>query len=284
MIRKFLALALAAALAACGAPPEDWPSPSPALWEVTGPDGQSAWLFGTIHALPRGVNWRTEPLERALKGADTLVVEVADLDDKQAGARAYAAAARGSGLPPLLDRAHPADLPALRQALDRAGLKPEEFRVTDTWAAALVIANSTTSGDHAAGVDRALLDGGLPVVGLEGFVAQFALFDALPPEDQADLLGLTLAEIDRDGRAAQLAWLTGDLDALERNELGGVIADPGLYQALIVDRNHAWVNRIVEMLERGNRPFVAVGAGHMIGTDGLPALLAARGYTVRRIQ
>ena len=42
--------------------------------------------------------------------------------------------------------------------------------------------------------------------------------------------------------------------------------------------------RIAQLLEAGQRPFVAVGTGHMIGEDGLPALLAERGYTVRRIQ
>ena len=76
-----LALALAAALAACGGPEEDWPPPSPALWEVSGPDGETGWLFGTIHALPEGVEWETPALEAALDRADALVVEVANLGE-----------------------------------------------------------------------------------------------------------------------------------------------------------------------------------------------------------
>jgi len=230
------------------------------------------------------MKWRTDRLQATIMRADTLLVEVANLDDSKQGAQAFAAAARGTNLRPLLQRVPAADRPALSDALKRAGLDADELATTDTWAAALIIANLTMTGDRGASVDRALLESGLPVIGLEGYAAQFALFDRLTPEDQADLLRLTIAEIDTDGRAAQIAWLTGDLDALARNELAGVMADPGLYQALMVDRNRAWAAQIAEMMEGGRHPLVAVGAGHMIGDEGLPALLTDRGYTVRRIQ
>jgi uncharacterized protein YbaP (TraB family) len=285
VIARLLALALAALVAACGGgPAEDWPAPSPALWEVSGPNGEAGWLFGTIHSLPKGVEWRTPALEAALDGADVLVVEVANLADGKSGSRAFAAVSTSAGLPPLLQRVPPDDRPALSQALKRAGMKEADFGTTESWAAALVIANLTGSGDSANGVDRALLTQGLPVMGLEGFEEQFAIFDRLAQADQTELLRLAAHDAGRDRRSAQEAWLTGDLDRLERDELAGMLADPELHEALLAGRNRAWMGRIVGLLQGGRRPFVAVGAGHVIGEDGLPALLAARGYTVKRIQ
>ena len=282
---RLLALAGALALAGCGGAGREWPAPSPALWEVTGADGAHGWLFGTIHALPDGAEWRTPALDAALGDAATLVVEVAALDDRAKGAEAFAAVSTSPGLPPLLQRVPAAERAALAAALDRAGLDEDDLARTESWAAALLIANGARESEAENGVDRALLGQGLPVIALESFAAQFALFDRLAEEDQAVLLAKTAREAGSgtEERVAQ-AWLTGDLGVLEREMQRGVTADPELRQALLTARNDAWAARIGGLLAQGRRPFVAVGAGHMLGREGLPALLAARGYTVRRIQ
>lgn len=285
MIARLLALAGALALAGCGAPEREWPAPSPALWEVTGADGARGWLFGTIHALPDGVEWRTPALDEALTQAATLVVEVAALGDRATAAEAFAAVSTSAGLPPLLQRVPPAERAKLADALDRAGLDESDLARTESWAAALLIANGARKGETANGVDRALLTRGLPVVALESHARQFAIFDRLAADDQAVLLAEAAREAGSttEERLAE-AWLTGDLATLEREANGGILADPELRQALLTARNAAWVERVAGLLAEGRRPFVAVGAGHMLGDEGLPALLAARGYTVRRVQ
>lgn len=278
-------MGLALALAACGSPARDWPAPSPALWEVTGPGGAHGWLFGTIHSLPDGAKWRTKAVDDALTRSGVLVVEIADLDDTAAAKRAFDRLAATRGLPPLSQRVPARDRPALAAFLDRAGMADGDFPDTETWAAAIVLANKVQQHDPSTGVDRALIAGAKRVEGLETFERQFGVFDALPQREQADLLLALASEADSQFDSRQVReWLTGDLAGLERDSATGVLADPELREALQIARNRNWVARIDGLLKTRELPFVAVGEGHMFGRDNLPALLAARGYTVKRVQ
>ena len=282
MIRLVLALAGALLLAACGEPEREWPEPKPALWEMVSPEGRRGWLFGTIHSLPLEVRWRTPALEGALANSGVLVVEVVDVGDTAKAESVFERFARNESLAPLSQRVAPEDRADLAAFLDRAGSGETDFATTDTWAAALMLANRARQLEAGQNVDRALVDVRSEVVGLESHAVQYALFDALPPEEQTDLL-MALAR-DTGGEAERIeAWLTGDLAALERAS-DPLLGDPGLRTALQTGRNVRWAPRIAEMVDAGRRPFVAVGTAHLFGEQSLPALLEARGYTVRRIQ
>ena len=282
MIRLVLALAGALLLAACGEPEREWPEPKPALWEMVSPEGRRGWLFGTIHSLPLEVRWRTPALEGALANSGVLVVEVVDVGDTAKAESVFERFARNESLAPLSQRVAPEDRADLAAFLDRAGSGERDFATTDTWAAALMLANRARQLEAGQNVDRALVDVRSEVVGLESHAVQYALFDALPPEEQADLL-MALAR-DTGGEAERIeAWLTGDLAALERAS-DPLLGDPGLRTALQTGRNARWAPRIAEMVEAGRRPFVAVGTAHLFGEQSLPSLLEACGYTVRRIQ
>ncbi|TIX50113.1 TraB/GumN family protein [Alteraurantiacibacter aquimixticola] len=291
MIRNFIITFLGALwLAGCSAPDpladHDWPEPGPALWEVEQPStGNKAWLFGTVHALPDGVEWQSEAVEPAFAEARLLVVEIAGLGDSGRAAAEFNARAYSDALPPLLERVPAGDRAALAEALDDAGLEPASFDRTESWAVALTLSSALRSGDPANGVDLALMGRGKPLVGLESFASQYAIFDELPAAEQADLL-LAVAREAREGDPVNglEAWLTGDLARLEQLGRAGMLGDPELRKVLLDDRNHAWAAAIAQRLEAGEAPFVAVGAAHMLGESGLPALLADAGYNVRRIQ
>ena len=270
------------ALAGCAPEPEPV---SPALWEVTGPDGEQGWLFGTIHALDRPADWRSGEVARAFDAADTVMVEL--LDPAEA-AQAFAELSESPGHPPPLARVDPARRETVREALDQHCLTGD-YSETETWALALMLAQVATRDTNSEyGIDRAVVEaaGERRLVELEGGAGQLAIFDALPEAEQADLLAAVAEETTRpEATRADLAhaWRSGELAAIERETGRGMLADPELRQALLVRRNTAWLQRIVSVLKRGEKTFVAVGTAHLVGSDGLPAMLEQRGFTVRRI-
>jgi uncharacterized protein YbaP (TraB family) len=80
-------------------------------------------------------------------------------------------------------------------------------------------------------------------------------------------------------------WLAGDLARLGPGLVGELARDnPGLYDALLKRRNLAWADQLSAEMAGAHVELVNVGALHMVGPDGLPALLAARGFKVERVQ
>lgn len=282
-------LALLAALGLAGCTPDPVPA-SPALWEVSGPDGGKAWLFGTVHALERPAAWHTPEIGAALAQADSLVVEVRDIGNGSATAETFARLARSPGLPPLSARVDAPLRPALAALIRQSKMSEADLAGMETWAAAIVLARaSAPSLDERNGIDRAVMAAarGMPVIELEGAAAQLGIFDQLPEAEQRDMLTLVVREAQApqsdDTRLAE-AWRTGDFAVIEAETKRGLLADPELRAALFTGRNQAWTQRITGMIRQGRQPFVAVGAAHMAGPEGLPAMLSRQGYAVRRIQ
>jgi hypothetical protein len=278
-------LALALLLTGCARPD----AARPALWQISGPQGGHGWLFGTIHQLPRKTAWQSPAITKALDQADLLVLEIADIEDQNKTQAAFAALAHSPGLPPLQQRIAPALRPALAKAIAAGHLNAEELDGLETWAAALVLARAAEQeGDPALGVDRALVKAkpNLPRAEFEGAAQQLAIFDQLSEEDQRIMLEDSLREDNGEASEAQLAtaWRTGDMAFIAHETHTGMLADASLRKALYEGRNQAWQGQIEAMVRSGHHPFVAVGAAHLAGDDGLPAMLAAHGWRVVRVQ
>ena len=262
----------------------EWPDPSPPIWEITSESGEKGWLFGTVHALPGDLGWGTPLLDETFAKADVLVVEVADLE-APGGRDVIAELSRSSGHPPLLERVEADERDVLTQLMRDADMVDRDFSQTETWAAALTLAGAVRIGSPANGVDRELINAADEVVGLEGFAAQIVMFDQLSETAQSDLLvNVARAHSVNSENGMLLAWLTGD-DAELDAQINSAMADsPELRRILLTDRNSDWADQIAVMIDAGRKPFVAVGAGHTVGNDGMVPMMIARGFTVERIQ
>jgi uncharacterized protein YbaP (TraB family) len=287
MIKPLLAaLGIALALAGCKQEPI---AADPALWHVVGTRGEEAWLFGTIHAAPAPIAWKTPKVAEALGRSGAIMVEVSNLADEAAVAQAFTALSRTRGLPPVEQRVAPEQRAALNKLLAERKVEPGDLQGFETWAVALTLARPGDNKDARNGIDRAVLAdaAGKPVIELEGASRQLAIFDALPEADQRDLLRAVVTDADAlGGEDEDLAatWRKGDMARIEVETRTGMLADPELRKALFTDRNLRWSARIVAEMNHGRRPFVAVGAAHMAGPDGLVARLQGAGYTVTRVR
>jgi hypothetical protein len=122
------------------------------------------------------------------------------------------------------------------------------------------------------------------VVGLETLEEQLSVFDRVPLREQA--LGLYEELAQDDGGAGQrdqldrmLDWYAaGELDSLYQLSLAGM--DSTFRVAMLDARNRNMAERMVPHWKQGKRLFVAVGAAHLPGEEGIVALLRRMGYRV----
>jgi hypothetical protein len=133
--------------------------------------------------------------------------------------------------------------------------------------------------------DRAQTNG-TRVQGLETVAYQLSRFDEMPMDEQDRMLAESLSDLETERenvtRLAD-AWRAGDAPTVEQIVLQGLKDDPAIYQRLLVDRNRNWLPAIEALFTRPGRTFVVVGAAHLVGPDGLIAVLKAKGYQIQQL-
>ncbi len=264
----------------------------PALWTAS-KGGQTVTIYGTIHALPPGTNWLTPKARAALARATSLVVEIVPSDD--AGANAQLIRQIGMLPAPVPIRSRlPDDLkPRYDGIVKSSNLPLAGLDGMKSWFAALSLVQleMLMAGiDPAAGVDVTLIararEMGKRLVPLETARGQLELFNSLPEAEQRLLLASAVADVGQSATTMQglvQAWSAGNVDSI-RSEFDNSGLSPALDKRLLGDRNLAWADFLAARKAPGRHVFVAVGAAHMAGPDGLIALMSARGFRVRRVE
>jgi uncharacterized protein YbaP (TraB family) len=263
----------------------------PALWLVRDSDSR-VWLLGTVHVLPKGLAWRSPAIEAALAEADALVMEVDPAIGQDAGfAQRFDAAGRNAPGATLSSMLSEADRAGLSQAASAAGLDRASLEPYRPWMAALrlsyaALAKRGVTAD--AGVETVLTQAarerGLKIEALETADQQIGFFAALSSEVELAAFRQTLQDIAKGDETLDLIdrlWAAGDAQGLGEALLPD-FKSPGeqFYRVFLADRNADWADQIARRMEGQGDVFVAVGAAHMAGPDGLPALLRARGIVV----
>lgn len=261
------------------------------MWAVEDSD-TTLYLLGTMHALPDGTDWNRGAVADAIAAADSLLLELSPAELANASAVMARLARRESALP-LIERL-PADLADEAQALDGHRLNIIEAGMLDDWAIALALSNAAArdaglSGENGveAGLARAFAASGKPVTGLESAMGQLMLFETLPDAAQRAMLVQGIAEQDRAPakvRDLTRAWAKGDVAAIDATIRDDMARNPHAMRVLLTDRNRLWAEQLAVRMDRPGTVLVAVGAGHLAGPDNVPALLAAQGWSVRRVQ
>ena len=126
---------------------------------------------------------------------------------------------------------------------------------------------------------------GKQVIGLETAESQIDRFDTMPEAMQEQMLRSELSEMDSEKaglRTLLTAWQTGDVAAIEKTVLSSFTSNPAAYTSLITERNRNWMPRLDACLKRSSPCFVIVGAAHLVGSDGLLAMLQKRGYRLEQ--
>jgi hypothetical protein len=263
----------------------------PALWTVHGPKG-TAYLFGSIHILPPNMDWHTPQIDAAMKASDVFVFEIPmDVSTQQEIAdfvRDNGFLPPGTTLPSLLNRQA---LKNYNAALVLAHVPSESLVNKRPWLATLVLDvfyMKQRRFSPESGVDRkvyaeAVAQGGKTFRAFETPEQQFRLLMPSSRKLEVAEFDSSLLEILQDqGSIGNLvdAWSDGDvkrLAALGRSDFKG---HPDAEKALFDDRNRNWVGQIGKMLDEPHTFFITVGAGHLAGPKGVPALLRAKGYKV----
>jgi uncharacterized protein YbaP (TraB family) len=265
----------------------------PGLWVVRDADTEVT-LFGTVHALPKGVNWLSPAITKQLGSADSVVVEAVIPEDPSALAPVVAQLGISPGLKPIAKRLPPDVAKELMPAATAAGVPVVALDKMETWLAALTLSQQTmanigiTAGE---GVEPVIMmrarAAKQPIVGLETVEQQFGYLDTLPEADQVVMLVSAIEEVAviKDETARMTAmWQAGDVDALAKAFAADSDGSDRLLKVLLTDRNKRWADWIAGVMNQPGKVFIAVGAGHFGGEEGLLALLKARGLTVERIE
>lgn len=264
------------------------PSEKSLLWEISGKDlAAPSYLFGTIHLICPKDFILTDHLKKSLARTSQVALEM-DMDDPgmMAAMSKSMFMTNGSTLKSLLNQN---DFDRLNKFYkDSVGMDVSTFSRAKPFILMGPLFNKVL-GCQPQSYEIELMELAgkqhSEIIGLESIEEQMAIFDTIPYTQQAKML---LAMIDSLPYAkAEFSdmislYKTQDLPALYALTMKSEFGMDGQDEVMLFKRNRNWIDRILNMVKQ-KPTFIAVGAAHLGGEQGVIALLRKRGYQVKAV-
>jgi uncharacterized protein len=272
------------------------------LWRIEGKGQPASYLFGTMHSTDERVNKRSPAMVEAFNAARTVALEYLESESPLVNLGELIAAkgiyTEGNGLKDLLT---PAELATLRKRLGADGMPADAVHLMRPWFAGLALAIPTCERKrNEAGLlaldkrlERDAIAQGKQVIGLETPGLQIDALMGMADAVQVKLLKGSVATLHLRDDALEVvarAYLARDLGitlpfSKRLLERAGQDASPidTVESEIAVKRNYGMRDASLPLLQQGGA-FIAVGALHLLGKEGLVELFRAAGYTVTPIE
>lgn len=260
------------------------------LWEVSGNGLTSpSYLFGTFHLLCKDDIKFSEALKQAVKNSQEIYLEL-DLDDPATvmGALMLMNMKDGKKLKDLYtadeyNRLSDFFKDSLKTPISLFQRMKPEFLIALLYPK-MMPCNAASSIEEE--IMQLAKDNGKEIKGLETMAFQASVFDSIPYEKQAAELLNTIDSLEKSKADFVLmlnAYKSQKLDAIEKIVNTPEFGAADNQEILLDNRNKNWVKQL-KLIMKKNPVFTAVGAGHLVGKNGLITLLKAEGYTVRALE
>jgi uncharacterized protein YbaP (TraB family) len=260
------------------------------LWRITGPGvADTAYLLGTFHLLCPAEMRIPARVERALRSQEQVLMEL-DFDDPTLGQKLGRVMNMDQGRR-LKDVLRGDQYDKLYFFFrDSLGVRLSDVSTLKPFFLNAMMLGAFLDCDHPVSHEQRLAElaseRNVPVHGLETPGEQISFFDSIGYVQQAKWVVSSVEHYQRTRREYRLmkeAYESGNVDKLFRVYEHHSRSTPRLLEFSLLRRNRAWVEEIVRRIQE--RPtFVAVGAAHLGGPDGLLRLLEEAGLTVAAVR
>ena len=260
------------------------------LWKVEGPGiKKGCYLFGTMHLISKDKFYFPEKLEKIVERSEALMMELPGLPNQMETMK-YVTLKEGS----FFDYFTPEQTDSiLVWAKEELNMSEETFRSTMTKMKPFVAVQMAVqmhfigkTESYEMTLNKIALDRGMEIMGLETIADQMSIFDNLTKEQQNRMVMDGIREGDKAielTETMQHLYVRQHVDSLYMmiQSDGGVLSEE--QSSFLDERNQNWIPKIIEACKK-KKVFIAVGAGHLGGPEGVIRLLEKAGYTVTLVK